>query len=357
MLQGGLVALNAWWNADPAQRYWMEVATEHMGDALQAPQGQGVWSYDLVGEVRPGDRVLHWQGGPGEVRALAGWSEVVAAPRTVPQYSWRPRGTAGRALTGARTTPGWVVDLGGLNVFTRPATAALLQPRRWDLMKVNSALEAVHGKPTYFPFYLYGNGTELRAQQAYFLKFPVELFDVIPGITDARLHAPGGDAAKSESAVDSAEEVEEAAETLGTRAGSGRVTRIQDPKLRAAIERRSLEVATEHYIGLGARREDIEELGKPYDLVVQLDGVERHVEVKGSSLLVDTVELTINEVLHARSCRNADLVVVDAIAWSRDETGEVVATGGKLRFWKSWTPAAGALRETKFAYSLPGGRL
>lgn len=141
---------------------------------------------------------------------------------------------------------------------------------------------------------------------------------------------------------------------LARGAPRGRTTRANDPLLRAAIERRSLDVAIEHYKALGAADDDIKELGKPYDLVVQLDGVERHIEVKGSSMLIDAVELTINEVTHGQACEHVDLVVVDGMTIVRDEQGSVVAaTGGTKRVWSSWAPADEALTATKFAYNLP----
>ncbi|WP_324276832.1 hypothetical protein [Blastococcus brunescens] len=93
------MALNTWWTADPAQRYWMEITLrDDLGANLKAPKlNAGVWSYDLVGEVKPGDRVLHWS---GKARALVGWSDVMESATTVPEYTWQPRGTSGRALPG-----------------------------------------------------------------------------------------------------------------------------------------------------------------------------------------------------------------------------------------------------------------
>jgi len=63
------------------------------------------------------------------------------------------------------------------------------------------------------------------------------------------------------------------------KAPSGCVTRVQDPVLRAAIERRSLDVALEYYASVGGR--DPIEFGKPYDIGVTVDGADRHAEVKG----------------------------------------------------------------------------
>lgn len=335
------MALNTWWNEDPGQRYWMEIATEAVGERLIAPKGENVWSYDLVGVVQPGDRVLHWKD-----RALVGWSDVTGPVSVEPEYKWQPRGTAGRALSGPRTTPGWTVPLGGLHPIA-PVTAATLQALKDALVGLRGDIEAEHGVPAYFPFYLYG-GNQIRAQQGYLVKFPVELFNVIPGLDAARLGLGhllnDGDE----------DELQEDSQPAGKSAPSGRVTRLQDPKLRAAVERRSLEVAREHYKALGASDDDIKELGKPFDLVVQLHGAERHAEVKGSSLLIDTVELTVNEVTHGQSCPNSDLLVVDGIEWARDDAGEVTAWGGTLRVWTDWSPADLALAVRNYAYTLPG---
>lgn len=336
------MSLNAWWDSDPTQRYWMEITHRpDVGGNLQSPKlPEGQWSYDLVSHVQAGDRVLHWKSGKG--RGLVGWSEVVGPPTTVPQYTWQPRGTYGRALGGPRTTPGWVAPLGGYRPFPEPPTLVSLRPLLDELLRLNSRLEATFGHPTYFPFYRYGTSA-IRTQQAYFVKFPIELFETIPGIASARIGAQ---------AVEDVASVAEDFQPRRKRAPSGRTTRAQDPELRAAIERRSLDVALEYYEGIGAANP--QELGKPFDIAVTLGGVERHCEVKGSSMLIDTVELTVNEVTHGKQFSPADLIVVDGIDISRDKlTGTIQATGGNLRVWSDWTPAASGLRPVKYAYSLP----
>lgn len=337
------MALNTWWTNNPGQRYWMEITHRpDLGGSLQAPKlPDGQWSYDLVSQVQPGDRVLHWS---GPERALVGWSNVLEAASTVPSYTWQPRGTSGRALPGPRTTEGWVAPLAGLQRFAVPPTLADLRPLLDELMQVNEGLEEKYGEPTYFPFYRYG-GTQIRTQQAYFVKFPVELFKLIPGIESAHLHLAAG--------VDAPDgEVPEDFQPPNRRAPRGRTTRAQDPKLRAAIERRSLDVAVQYYRDLGAS--DVRELGKPYDLAVVVDGVERHCEVKGSSMLIDCVELTVNEVTHGQACDHVDLIVVDGILVSRDRTtGDVEAHGGTMRVWTDWSPEDEALEARRFAYTLP----
>jgi hypothetical protein len=63
---------------------------------------------------------------------------------------------------------------------------------------------------------------------------------------------------------------------------------------RGPVERRALNVALDYYRSIGGT--DAKELGKPYDLAFTVNGIERHCEVKGSSMCIDCVELTINEV-------------------------------------------------------------
>jgi hypothetical protein len=130
-------------------------------------------------------------------------------------------------------------------------------------------------------------------------------------------------------------------------------TRTQDPALRAAMERRSLDVAREYYEGLGAT--DYEELGKPYDIRVVVDGVERHCEVKGSSVRLDQVELTWREVEHGTDYAPMDLIVVDEIEPKRDlVSGEVThGVGGRRRVWSNWSPEPERLKPTAYAYTLP----
>jgi hypothetical protein len=333
------MAINEWWASNPDQRCWMEVATTgHMGEILIAPKFPGAhWSYELVGLVHAGDTVLHWQSDPA-ARGFVGWSVATNDPEVVPEYTWQPRGTSGRALP-ARTTEGWMVTLGGLNHFQQPPTPDQIQALMGRVMEVNETLENEHRKPTYFPFYMYG-GRELRAQQGYLLKFPVELFGVVPNIGDASARVDDG----TEEAL--TEDNERQRRTVPR----GRVTRVQDPILRSAIEMHAVDVAIDYFRDLGGS--EFLKLGKPYDVRFMLNGVERHVEVKGSSLVIETVELTVNEVDHANGYQPTDLVVVDGIEWTR--TGDTVTTaGGRLRVWSDWTPGEDDLSPRKFAYSLP----
>lgn len=338
------MSLNTWWVAEPEQRYWMEITDrEDLGGPLLSPKlSRLTWGYDLVSQVQPGDRVLHWST-RGHAPGLVGWSEVAEHAAEIPEYTWMPRHGE------ERTTLGWCAELGLFHALPSPVTAVQLLPLLNEIVAVDEALGTLHDGTIYFPLTRYGSkrpakDQEVRAAQAYFVKFPVELFDVIPGIAAARIENP----------LDPVDvDIPEDFQPSRKQAPRGRTTRAQDPKLRTAVERRSLDVAREYYEN-ELNAPDYEEIGAPYDIRVVVAGVERHCEVKGSSLLVQTVELTINEVAHATDHPAMDLIVVDGIEPVRDrETGEVTgARGGRRRVWVGWSPTTG-LRPTKFAYDLP----
>ncbi len=207
-----------------------------------------------------------------------------------------------------------------------------------ELLRMRQDLEAAHGKPVYFPFFQYRPG-EIRAQQGYLVKFPSQFFDLIPELRDVATDLHGGPG-----------EVSEDDAPPQRRAPRGRLTRVQDPVLRTAIEDHAVGAAIEHYRAQGGA--DFEKLGKPYDIKLSLDGQERHLEVKGTSMTIETVELTVNEVIHASDLQPTDLVVVDGISWTR-EADRVLTTGGRLRVWRDWTPLDEDLDARKFAYYLP----
>jgi hypothetical protein len=232
------------------------------------------------------------------------------------------------------------VPLGGLHEFAITVRGRDLDVLEAEVFRLREELETTHGKPVYFPFFQY-RPAEIRAQQGYLVKFPVELLDLLPELSSVRTES-GGDIT-----VDEREDSGPAKRSVDR----GRLTRIQDPELRSAIENHAVDRAIEHYQTLGAN--DIVKLGKPYDIKLTLEGAERHVEVKGSSLRIETVELTINEVMHAEDFQPTDLVVVDGIEWKRESTGKISTSGGELRVWLNWTPLDDDLSARKFAYLLP----
>ncbi|WP_159448479.1 protein NO VEIN domain-containing protein [Demequina sp. NBRC 110052] len=195
----------------------------------------------------------------------------------------------------------------------------------------------IEGTP-YLPFQNYG-GRELRAQQGYLAKFPTRLVAALFDLPTVEARPTGAGAASTPAANASPRKSK----------GQGYMA---DAQVRTALEAHAVAMAKEYYLAAGATK--IEELGKPYDLRVMIDGVERHVEVKGSSGEdIESVQLTQGEVDHAADWQPTDMLVVDAISAARDEAGNVTTSGGTVRLWSEWEPAPSALRPTHLRYSLP----
>ena len=331
------MTINAWWNSDPSESYWMEITDRaDLGGELWAPKvdatGAESWSYALVSYVQPGDRVFHWHKNAAGEPALIGWSEA-EGPLSSEVRSWQARGTAGRARGVPIRGEAWVMPLKGLRHLSTPISRSdlngvLYAPVLAALQQTQ--IEIGQSQSAYTPFQHYG-GRELRAQQVYLTKFPAALVAILfPGHTPAT-------AVKA---------------SPGPRRGRGQ-SFVADAERRSAIERHAVEIAKAHYIALGAT--GITELGKPYDLLLTLDNEKRHVEVKGSTVPnIETVELTQGEVVHARSWKATDLLIVDGIACGPGKNGPLTTEGGTVRLFRDWSPSDHALRPTHLRYTLPG---
>ncbi|MEU7833671.1 DUF3883 domain-containing protein [Nonomuraea sp. NPDC049129] len=132
------------------------------------------------------------------------------------------------------------------------------------------------------------------------------------------------------------------------RRGTGAGRQI-DPRKRVAIERHAVELAIEHYEQAGWTAEEV---GKPYDLRLTKPGGERHVEVKGTTGAPTSVELTVNEVQHAREFPAVDLFVVSDITVA-GATPDFTTSGGTVTLVPDWEPAEEDLRPTRFEYRIP----
>jgi len=308
-----------------------------LGEDLRAPisgrEGREVWHYSLVSHTQPGDVVFHWHTTLHDRPALVGWSTVLG-PLREESHEWTPH--AGSLLTAEGARPNWVMPLGGVHYLDAPISLAEIEAMRADVLRVREELEAERGTPSYFPFTKYG-AVNLRAAQAYLTKLPRQLVDLLAGRYSLEL----GDEALS------------LGDTPPTAPDprSGGQGFLRDTARKLAIERHAVARAIEHYQALGAQ--DIEVLGKPYDLRVLVDGQEVHVEVKGSGGELTEILVTRNEVAHARSYARVELVVVDAIEWRRDASEQIVTSGGRLRHWASWRPTDASLTPVAFSHELP----
>lgn len=316
----------------------MEVrsAAEGFGEYLLAPQRNGTggqsWSYTLVSHVAPGDRVLHWDRRPGHRPALVGWSEAAGPLETI-DWSWQARGSRGRARGVATDGPAWRLPLVNYVELDEPITREMVIDRRPAIASAFRDIESRSSGSIYPPFQLWENG-DVRAAQGYLFKFPAALDYWVFGAQSADAISSGR--ARSSSRV-------------GNSQGY-----MSDAAKRVALEKHAVTLAIEHYRSVGASR--IEERGKPFDLLVVLEGVERHVEVKGSiGIGVEHVQLTQGEVDHANQYQPTDLFVVDGIQASYSPDGTVMTAGGEVRLWSQWTPAERSLRPTHLRYALPSG--
>ncbi|MGW5732259.1 MULTISPECIES: protein NO VEIN domain-containing protein [Streptomyces] len=131
---------------------------------------------------------------------------------------------------------------------------------------------------------------------------------------------------------------------------SGGAGFLADPKKRKVIELHAEDMAVTHYEGEGWA---VERLGKPYDLHCTRGREERRVEVKGTTGAATSVDLTINEVEHARDPQNTvDLFVVSDIKVDVG-TQDYAASGGRVLHFHDWEPAEADLRPRSFEYRLP----
>lgn len=331
------MAINNWWGSDSGERYWMEIRStgDGLGEYLLSPKrdasGRESWSYALTSFVQPGDRVFHWYKTSTGEPAIVGWSEAEGPLETI-DWAWQARGTSGRARGEATRGEAWRMPLRRFTSLEPPITREMINGRRREILAV---LEAVAGRAAgapYAPFQNYG-GTELRAQQGYLTKFPAALVDLLFARTQVGEPETGPVA------------------TPRPARGQGYMSSAAK---RSALEEHSVQLAIEYYRARGAV--DIEVRGKPYDLRLFQDGIERHIEVKGSvGVGIEGVQLTQGEVDHANTFAATDLFVVDEIvlAVDPDDETKVSADGGRIRVWSDWNPDDRSLRPTHLRYRLP----
>lgn len=313
----------------------MEVTDrEDLGSDLRAPKsdrnGKPKWHYELVRKVQPGDIVFHWHRTFHGSPAIVGWSRAIGPLETI-YAPWSPRTSPQQAP--AAIVENWRMPLGNTHLLDRPITREVLLTARNQIVSLEDQLKGDVPGFRYYPFIRYGGS--LRAQQAYLTKFPRELLSIL---------GPLGDLELNHLDVTS---IDHGIPPRGARTSQGF---LRDAKLKHAIESHAVSVAIDFYKRRGAT--SIQVLGKPYDIRLMLDGIERHIEVKGSSTLVEKVMLTRNEVEHARSrSTSVDLFVVDDISWE-SVNNDFETTGGRIRLWKDWAPIEERLSPISYTYAL-----
>jgi hypothetical protein len=334
--------ISEWWSQDPEQRFWMEATDRDvLGEDLRAPKtggdGQPVWHYELVSLVKPGDVVFHWHTTLLGHPALVGWS-IALGPLHEELYPWTAHAGV-NAAQAALPRPNWIMPLGGVNYFANPVTNADLREIRSELLALVAELKEHYTGFRYFPFNKY-RAKDVRASQAYLTKLPMQLVHLLVASSGLDFDITEVD--------DASTHFENAAPPAQGKGGQGHQ---QDTARRLAIERHALDRSLEVYAALGAVNPI--ELGKPYDISVELDGTEIHIEVKGSSGHADSVLVTSGEIDHAKGHPNVELVVVDQIEWSVEDDGTVHTFGGRTRRWTSWLPTPESLEPKTYKHTLP----
>lgn len=343
-IESGVNLINAWWNGDSEQKYWIEFAQDReIGGQLRAPLGDKpkdtLWHWQLAQFVRPGDIVFHWKASKGaKIRYLAGWS-TVEGPLRIDMFDYAKT----RGKKGYSERNGSYMPLGPTHLLDQPITLQQVRTIENSIHEIHDKLKSRHGT-IYFPFQLRTDG--VRGAQGYLAKFPAELIEPFQRLGNLEL--------ESDQTAGLPPALNGPPSNPNTRQGF-----IQNTKKRIAIEKHAVSRAIEHYKGLGATQ--IEELGKPFDLSLRLNRKIRHIEVKGSGNRVDKVMLTKNEVSHTKNCTTlingpcdeVDLVVVDDIECSGD--GQVPSGSGRLRVWTDWQTPDSSLEPLTYSHQLPTG--
>lgn len=121
--------------------------------------------------------------------------------------------------------------------------------------------------------------------------------------------------------------------------------------VRKAVEEYAVAWAIRHYSAHGWTVQDVGST-ESYDLRCAREGAaELHVEVKGTTGLGETVILTRNEVLHARSWPDVELFIVTEIAVADRDTDHPTASGGVAHLCRGWKPADENLTPLGYDYT------
>jgi hypothetical protein len=146
-------------------------------------------------------------------------------------------------------------------------------------------------------------------------------------------------------------EIERAAQASANDAtrAPGRQT---NPVERRAVGEHAMKRATAHFEALGWHVDPRASIGLSYDLTCYRRGVELYVEVKGTTMDGTAVELTRNEVKHARKFPYVALFIVADIVVRPDDQGKPVATGGRDIPYDPWsTDDDGMLTPSIYEYN------
>lgn len=317
---------------------------------LEASGGLLTPGYSLIGDVRAGDVVIHYD---SHHEVIIGVSRATGDNYYAPIW-WVARGSSAREREEkASWKPGLYVTLENYTPLSKPVSSFQVAQRKEPILRLLNDMSAKYkGSPLYPPFTKYREG--IRTYQSYFAKFPERLLNEFPELqaaidqlTDHETRFPPRPRTEAEQAQFDFE----AASGRRRKGSSGKSQgRRLDPEVKAAVEAHAMNAARAHYEQLG----DVANTsrGNPYDYVVMIDGEEWRIEVKGTATSGDGVLVTPNEVVNARSFPRVALFVVRNIIVEKTKAG-LVASGGSIRILHPWHIEHGELIPTGYEYRLP----
>lgn len=177
------MAVNAWWDRLPGERYWLDVTERPSRDeCLAAPRGTGIssrsWTRRLITHVRDGDVVFHYDAAQ---QAIAAWS-VSHGRVEKRQLDWASPGTP--APLGKLTKPSWSIRLQNFTRLDEPVTHFDIARVQWDLFPTLRSLEDHAGGTLHYPFEMAGRNST-RPLAGYVFKLPAVFVDSFSGLAHA----------------------------------------------------------------------------------------------------------------------------------------------------------------------------
>jgi hypothetical protein len=127
---------------------------------------------------------------------------------------------------------------------------------------------------------------------------------------------------------------------------------IVESQKRKSIELYAQRLAEDYFRELSYDVTDVSPF-ESFDLRCITNDEELHVEVKGTSGSGDTIILTRNEVVHARSSECETVLFIVKNIEYRPHNGVLQASGGEQLIYRNWIPMDELLRPLQYQYLLP----